>query len=84
MISFKLNPYFINNTQIVNKKEIQKGITIANESIKLFRSEIFTSDQYPLIGIGNDAGGRVYSLKDTKFCLKISKLGEHVGINQEK
>lgn len=83
MLNFKINPYFQkDNNHKITLEEIDFGINKANKLIDLFLGNKELKDAI-LIGEGNNAKGKVYSLVGTKFCLKISELGKHVGKYQE-
>lgn len=87
MLSFLINPYYKTHTDRVNESEIAEAIEVAKEVIQLFHADQESTDfkaKTTLIGVGNDAGGKVFSLLGTKFCLKICPLGKHVGRKQEK
>jgi hypothetical protein len=77
MSKFTINPYYLVKPTI-SIDEIERGIQIAINFISLKHKPPF------LIGEGNDAKGKVYTLEGTKFCLKISELSKFVGRNQEK
>ncbi len=82
MLTFNINLYYQNTLDIVSSTEILDAI---NSSIKAIESkELENNKIFELIGEGNDAKGKVYSLIGTKFCLKISSLSKFVGKSQEK
>lgn len=82
-MNFKLNPYY--STNLVYKEgQIQQALELVELLGASFKSNSLDEDKFPLIGVGNDAGGKVYGLADTGFCLKIARLGKHVGKNQEQ
>lgn len=84
MINFQINNYYIQHDNLISMQEILDGIKLSNDIINLFRQRPNQlNKKVELIGVGNDANGKVYSLLDTKFCLKVSPLGNHVGKNQE-
>lgn len=80
-MDFTTNPYYQNNSQF-SEDEVSDALEIAKELIKSNRQNNIDEAKFKLIGVGNDAGGKVYSLIGTEFCLKIGKLGKHVGTDQ--
>ena len=83
MVRFTINSTYKNNTSLISEAEINEAINIANRLIFEYKNNL-DKISFDIIGIGNDAQGKVYNLSNTKCCLKVSKLGKHVGIEQEK
>lgn len=80
MSNFILNPYYKER-----ESEIINALTIVNRLLDQFYNNTKSFEESTeLIGEGNDAGGKVYSINGTEYCLKISKLSKYVGKNQEK
>lgn len=78
--NFIINPYYQTQTTELTSAEIDAAIEVVLRVIAHPGSDPKITK---LIGVGNDAAGKVYSLIGTKFCLKIAALGKHVGKNQE-
>lgn len=89
MNEFVINPYYNqHNPSDINLSEIKAALDIAVNVINLLLADQESSSEFTrtasLIGVGNDAGGKVFSLLNTKFCLKVSLLGKHVGRDQTR
>ena len=80
MKNFIVNSYYPNNS--IDENSIKLALQKANQIIDVFHNNKGYKGLAELIGIGNDAAGKVYSILNTPFCLKISRLGKHVGNNQ--
>lgn len=84
MLKFSINPYYTTKADLYDQVEIKAGVESATHTIQAYHQDKAEFEKVTaLIGEGNDAGGKVYSLVGTKFCLKICPLGKHVGPNQE-
>ena len=83
-MKFIINPFYKTAKSKFTLDSIKTGISLSIKLANQYNSEKNVSNEFELIGVGNSAEGKVYSLNNTLFCLKISKLGKHVGGSQEK
>jgi len=83
-MNFIINPFYKSKKSGLDLESIQKSVNSAVELIYQYNNNIINSKDFILIGEGNNANGKVYSIVNSSFCLKISKLGKHVGENQER
>lgn len=83
-MEFIINPYYLKESSELSLDDIRSAIETSKELISQNIGNKIDPKKFELIGVGNDANGKVYSILNSRFCLKIASFGKHVGKDQTK